>query len=641
VAATRRLAAIMFTDMVGFTASTQTNEASALRTLEEQERLVRPVLAEYHGREIKSTGDGFLVEFGSALKATECAVEIQRQVNERNIRSAGAPIELRIGVHLGDIERRKGDVFGDAVNVAARIGPCATPGGICISGSVFELVRNKISNRLEKLEPRALKNVKFPVDIYRLVLPWAVPESPSAVPPPTGLAVLPFANISPDPKDEYFADGLTEELISALSQVRGLRVIARTSVTPYKSTSKGVAQIGAELRVTSVLEGSVRKVGNRLRVTAQLIDVLSEGHVWSKTYDRELDDVFMVQSEVATQVAEAMKIELREGEATRLGARSEVAPDSYLAYLKGRTFLHTLHRESARAAKEQFERAISLDPQNAAAYSGLADAIRILGWEEGATVPRDEWEAAGRRAAARAIELDPGLAEAHASLAIILWDDRDYAGAERELKLAVSISPSYSMAHHWYGDILLDEGRGEEALREFRLAEGADPLWPLNLNYLAWTLIFLGRLDEALIAIRRLGEVAPDGSMGHGVLARYHLARGDTEACLKELQLWEEREEDPRLRLAIRAIFCAVSGETEKAKVLLRSEEQHPGKSPNSMVVVFAYCEVGDIDGCIRHLEKQMRYGTPPFQLTRMDPKTENLRRDPRFPNILKEMGLG
>jgi adenylate cyclase len=630
----------MFTDMVGFTASAQRDEASALKTLREQERLVRPVFAAHQGREIKSTGDGFLVEFGSALKATECAVEIQRRVNERNARSAAAPIELRIGVHLGDIERRKGDVFGDAVNVAARIGPCATPGGICISGPVFELVRNKIPHRLEKLEPRALKNVKFPVDIYRLVLPWAIPESPSAAPAPTGLAVLPFANISPDPKDEYFADGLTEELITALSQVRGLRVIARTSVTPYKSTSKGVAQIGAELRVSSILEGSVRKAGNRLRVTAQLIDVGSEGHVWSKTYDRELDDIFVVQSEVATQVAEALKIELRESEATRLEARSEVVPDSYLAYLKGRTLLHTLHRESARAAKEQFERAISLDPQNAAAYSGLADAIRLLGWQEGATVPKEEWEAAGRRAAARAIELDPGLAEAHASLAIILWDDRDYAGAERELRLAVSISPSYSMAHHWYGVILLDEGRGEEAIQELRLAEGADPLWPLNLNYIAWTLIFLGRLDEALLAIRRLAEVAPDSSMVHGALARYQLARSDTDACLKELKLWEEREEIPRLRSTIQAVYYAIAGETEKANALLRTEEEQPGKSPNSMIVVFAYCELGDIDGCIRHLEKEMRYSTPAFQLTRMDPRFEPLRRDPRFPKILKAMGL-
>lgn len=239
----------MFTDTVGYTASTQANEGRTLDLLRQQVELVRPLLAVHQGREVKSTGDGFLVAFDSALKATQCAVSIQRRIHERNMEGGLAPIRIRIGIHLGDVVQSGTDILGDAVNIAARIESIAEPGGISVSGAVHEQIRNKIPEQLEKLAPTALKGLQVPMEIYRIVLPWTVPDTSPASAVPTGLAVLPFSNISPDPKDEYFADGLTEELISVLSQLRDLRVIARTSVMPYKATSKGVSQIGAELGV--------------------------------------------------------------------------------------------------------------------------------------------------------------------------------------------------------------------------------------------------------------------------------------------------------------------------------------------------------------------------------------------------------
>jgi len=640
VAATRRLAAIMFTDMVGFTASAQTDEANALKLLREQEKLIRPLLKTHKGREIKSTGDGFLVEFDSALRAVQCAIDIHQHLQERNSQPGCTPIRLRIGVHLGDVEERGGDIFGDSVNLAARIEPLAEPGGVCISEPVFGQVRNKIPNQLEKLEPKVLKNVRFPMAVYRVILPWTVRESPSTNSGPTGLAVLPFSNISADPKDEYFADGLTEELITVLSQLRGLRVIARTSVMPYKSSSKGVSQIGAELRVASILEGSVRKAGNRLRVTAQLIDVESEGHVWAKTYDRELDDVFAVQAELATQVAEALRIELGTAEAARIEARPPVRSDSYLAYLKGRTLLHgTRQQTTLREAKEQFELAISLDPKNAAAYSGLADVTHELGWH-GLGLPRAKWDETGRRLVARAIELDPNLAEAHASLGYILWDDFDYVGAEKELKLALSLNPSYSEAHGSLGALLQDKDRADEALMELTLAEGADPLWLANLGQLAMLLTWLGRFDEALVKLQRIGELAPSWPFYHGVLAMYCLARSDREQGLKELNQFVELSPNPRAKAAVRALSHALSGEKEQAIALLQHEETLPESPDTDWVVARAYALLGDLDGCFRVLEKMVKYRYLSFQQWRLDPRLEHVRRDPRFQGLLKKMNL-
>jgi len=374
----------MFTDMVGFTTSTQTNEADTLELLREQEELVRPLFNVHQGREIKSTGDGFLVEFDSALRAVQCAIDIQQHLHERNSQPGVTPIKLRIGIHLGDVEERGSDIFGDAVNIASRIEPLAVPGGLCISGQVFDQVRNKIPNRLERLEPKVLKNVRFPMDVYRVVLPWAGGEAEAMGPVPPRLAVLPLVNISPDPKDEYFADGLTEELISVLSAIRGLRVIARTSVSQYKGSGKPIAQIGSELGVSSVLEGSVRKADHQLRISLQLIDVRTQEHRWAMTYDRKLENVFAIQADVAERTAGALKIELLKSEREAIQERPTSSLEAYESYLRGiRAFQQSTgsgSEEFDTQAVRYFEEAIQKDPQFSGAYSYLANhLIGVMG----------------------------------------------------------------------------------------------------------------------------------------------------------------------------------------------------------------------------------------------------------------------
>jgi class 3 adenylate cyclase len=268
--AERRLAAIMFTDIVGYTALTQSNEALALELLKRHRELIRPALSRHGGREVKTMGDAFLVEFASALEAIECAMEMQKILHEYN-RVSNDKLKVRIGIHVGDVVHTENDEYGDAVNIASRIEPLAQGGEICISEHVYGQVRNKVSYPMVKLPGQNLKNVEFPIDVYKMVLP-VDQARPDSIAPTSRIAVLPLTNISLDPKDGYFADGMTEELITALSQVQGLRVIARTSVENYRARDKRVSQIGKELEVGSVMEGSVRMAGDRLRITVQLID---------------------------------------------------------------------------------------------------------------------------------------------------------------------------------------------------------------------------------------------------------------------------------------------------------------------------------------------------------------------------------
>src|SRR5215212_11509022 len=315
----RWLATIMFTDMVSFTAITQRDEILAMDPLEEQRRLVRSLVAQHKGREVETIGDAFLIEFVNSLDAVNCAVAIQSALKETNAeRPEDKKIWLRIGIHLGDIIHTGTKIAGHAVNIASRIEPLAAPGGICITGQVYASVLSKVEYQFESLGLPVLKNVSTPIEVFRIA---GYGQSVGFMPGESGfqkgrVAILPFTNMSPDAADEYFADGMTEEMISSVSKTKGLRVIARTSVMRYKGVSKPIAEIGRELEVGSVLEGSVRKAGDKLRITVQLINTSTEEPQWSQEYDREIRDVFAIQSDIAQKVARALRVHML-GEVSR------------------------------------------------------------------------------------------------------------------------------------------------------------------------------------------------------------------------------------------------------------------------------------------------------------------------------------
>ena len=375
----RRLAAVMFTDIVGYSSLTQKDERLALELLEEHRKIVRPIVARHNGHEIKTMGDAFLIEFGSALEATRCAIDVQKTLQDHNEQSTvERRIHLRIGIHLGDVLQRQSDVLGDAVNIASRIEPLAEAHGVCISQQVYDQVRNKIDCTIEDLGPHQLKNIEYPINVYRVLPLHRSSEITKISLDKKRIAVLPFLNISPDPNDAYFADGLTEELIARLSTISGFEVIARTSIMRFRGTTKSVGEIGKELKSGTVLEGSVRKAANRLRVTAQLIDATTEKHLWVQNYDRQLEDVFAIQTEVAQNVSDALETQLLSEEREHIEKKPTHDIGAYEFYLKGRYFWNERYKESLEKAIKYFEEAIKRDPRFALAYSGLADSYIVL-----------------------------------------------------------------------------------------------------------------------------------------------------------------------------------------------------------------------------------------------------------------------
>jgi len=630
----------MFTDLVGYTAMAQRNESLALELLERHNTLLRSVVKQRRGREVKTVGDAFLLEFGSALEAVLCAIEIQSVLNEQNKLVGGAErILVRIGIHVGDVVHRGGDVFGDAVNIASRIVSFAEQGGICISGQVYAQVVNKLEYPLLKMSAQSLKNVEQPIDLYRVVLEPGVDAPHKSSKAWSRVAVLPFANISPDPRDGYFADGLTEEMISALSEVKGLRVIARTSVNHYKETSKTVAQIGSELGVAFVLEGSVRKAGNKVRVGAQLIDVESQEHIWSNQYDRNLNDIFSIQSDIAKKVADSLEVTLLKGERARIERKDTESTVAYVAYLKGRTLLHDRSEKAIKGAKEQFELAVREDAGYAKAYSGLADTYMILGDYLFSPFPSSLEEA--KKQIRKALELDPNLAEARVSLANYLMYNYDFVGSENEFRRAIELNPSYASAHHWFAGTLDQLGKTDEAFAEMMLAEELDPLSSAISLSAVYRFILTRTFDEALKRIRKLSEIDPEGPLVAEAWMAYHFVRKEWNDALRYLKRMIEADpDDPYLDMDLAYIY-AVTGKRNEALLLVEKLKAVPESARiKGNFLAFVYAGLGDLDECFRWLDYAYDRREIFIGWFRRYPLLENVRSDKRFGELLKRARL-
>jgi TolB-like protein/Tfp pilus assembly protein PilF len=636
----RRLAAVVFTDMVGYTMLAQRNETLALQLLETHNALLRSVLKQHQGREVKTIGDAFLLEFDSALDAVLCAIDIQAALAQQNkLARWEERIVVRIGIHVGDVIHRNDDVFGDAVNIASRIVNSADEGGICISEQVYAQVRNKIQQPMVKMSEQPMKNVEQPVELYQVVLSLEAGGQSKSSARWNRIAILPFANISPDPGDSYFADGLTEELISVLSEVQGLRVIARTSVNRYKETAKSVAQIGNELQVPFVLEGSVRKAGNKIRVSAQLVEVEGQEHLWSSRYDRDLDDVFSIQSDIARQVADSLKITLLTEERARIERRDTENLAAYVAYLKGRTLLHDRTEKAIKGAKDQFELAIREDPKFAKAYSGLADIYVILGDYLFAPVPASLENA--RTYIETALELDPNLSEARVSLANYLLYDYKFTEAEKEFKKAIALNPSYATGHHWYASCLEHLGREDEALAEALLAEELDPLSSAITLSAVYRCICAGKYDDALKRIRKINEIDPASPLGTEALMAYYFARKDWNNALVYLrQMINADPSDPYLDMCL-AYIDAVTGRGDEALMLVEKLKTVPESArTKGNLIAFVYAGLNDLDECFKWLEYAIESREMFLGWLRVYPLLEDVRRDPRFNELLKKANL-
>ena len=637
----RRLAAIMFTDIVGFTSLSQRNESLALSVLDEQRELLRPIFIKHGGREVKTIGDSFLVDFPSALSAVKCAYEIQKTTQEFN---RSLPEErrvlMRIGVHLGDVVESQGDISGDAVNVASRIESLANSGGVCLTRQVYDQVRNKFELPMTSLGPKSLKNVDSSVEVYKMVMPWddARANAPSEH-DTRRIAILPFANISPDPADEYFADGMTDELIAVLSKIGGLRVVARTSAMRFKGEKTTANRIGQELKIGSLIEGSVRKSKNRVRITVQLIDTQSEEQLWTETYDRDLQDIFSVQSDIAQQVAKSLELRLGARESSALRQQQTQNPEAYSLYLKGRNRWNLRSENEIDRAIKYFEEAIGRDPRYALAYAGLADCYSILGYygfrRATAVFPR------ARELAEKALSLSESLAEPHASLGEILMQYYfEWKRAGSELDRALELNPSYATGHFWRATHYMALGQFSDSLAQVRKAMELDPLSMIILTDAARNLYLARRYDESIDQYKRSLEVDPNFPIAHKGLAEVYSRIGKHDEAVSEIE--------KAIALSGRTIFIlddlgyiyARAGKIDAAnKVLedldrLASDEYVP--SYGRAVI---HAALGNEERAMTWLEKA--YEERSFLVyVKVDPAFDNLRKSDRFAALLHEMDL-
>jgi adenylate cyclase len=488
----RKLAAIMFTDMVGYSALSQRDDKLALELLEEHRRLLREIFPRFHGTEIKTIGDAFLVEFNSALEAAQCAIEIQRALGHRNHDvPAERHIELKIGIHIGDVVHRGGDVYGDGVNIASRIEPLAGAGGICVSMDVERQIRNAVETRFEKLASTELKNISVPMEVFRIVLPWerqakaeggrkkeetarnatakwiwaagalallfivgigwwwttrkplardervSRASDQSANIPEKSVAVLPFDNLSDDKSNAYFAEGIQDEILTRLSKIAALKVISRTSTQRYKSAPDNLREIGRQLGVANLLEGSVQKIANAVHVNVQLIRAANDEHLWAESYNRKLDDVFAVEGEVAGAIADQLNAKLTGAEKRELAARPTNNPEAYDAYLRGSAQHWQTTEASQNAAVHSFEEAVRLDPQFAGAWAALSRSHSLMFFHYDKTPSR---RASAEKALNEALRLQPDLTEAQLARGYFqYWVEHDYQGA---LALMQQLRPS-------------------------------------------------------------------------------------------------------------------------------------------------------------------------------------------------------
>jgi len=625
----------MFTDMVGYTALGQRDESLSLALVEEQRMLVRPILSRHGGREVKTIGDAFLVEFTSALDAVRCSYEIQRAVREFNITlPAEKKLHLRVGIHVGDVVESGGDISGDAVNVASRIEPLAEEGGVCLTRQVYDHVHNKFELQLESIGSKVLKNVSAPVEVFRMNMPWKEADhEPQQQPDKMRLAVLPFASLSPDPNDEYFADGMTEELITKLSEIQGLRVIARTSVMSYKKKEKSISEIGRELSVGSIMEGSVRKAGSRVRITAQLIETRSEEHLWASTYDRELDDIFAIQSEVASKVAGS----LRAGVLTTPERKETTDLNAYMYYMKAVQLIHESTEPSLKEAMDLLERCVANDPGFVRAYAALSESWgrMITGGYEDFTLGVARAEEAARKA----LQIGPQWAESHAAMARVHSFQDRFDDELMEAEKAIQINPSLAEAQVELGIIHTTFGRVSEAIASYERAYELDPLQFAAANHLAMAYRSAGRVGDAFEIYGKLKELNPRNPRVYAGLAECYMTKGEFGAAQEMLDAGNAINPDETFIRLDQGILHALKGKRREALEEMKQLDDSKSEGVRLYGHLFISAALGDFDECFRALSRQAEIHSWPYNVE-VHPLLTDVRKDPRYAEFRKRVGI-
>lgn len=639
---TRQLAAIMFTDMVGYTALMQTNEALAIKKRERHKKVFDESVEKFRGKILQYYGDGTLSIFNSALEGVNCAIEIQQRLAEE------PRVDLRIGIHTGDITLDDGEIYGDGVNIASRIESLSIPGGIFISEKVFDDIKNQEGIKTQEIGSFELKNVNRPVKVFAISNPGFPVPSRNEVKGKLNhatnrLAVLPFDNFSADPDNEYFSDGITEELINAFTKVDGLLVTSRNSSFAFKKKHEDAREIGSKLNVDKILEGSVRKAGNRVRITAQLINASDGYHLWSETYDRDLHDIFEVQDEIARIIVNRLRESIAEKpRLQKFVKQSTDNLEAYSLYLKGLYFLSRLIPSEVQKAVEYFDQAIKLDVQFAPAYVGYASCYARLG-SLGLVDPHKAFEIT-HRYADKALVLDNTLAEAYSAKgsAYLLYDwkwDEAYTYLSKALQLNSGSSITsflLSLYYLYFGDL-------NKAIAVLEKALQYDPLSSFLADALCEKYFLVRRYDDAIQQADKILELDPQ--MRHTLEVKGFCIgmKGDWDAAIKIFEEVHRLTNHPLKGLSPLAYAYAKTGQRKKALECIQKIGQRPIEEPGSIVdadLAFIWWALGDSDRSFDHLFKSLDKRIPVVPYILYTPLYDGVENDPRVPELKRRMNL-
>lgn len=633
----RQLAAIMFTDIEGYTAIMQHDEVRALSLKDRHREILQQKHNECNGRIIQYYGDGTLSIFQSAVDAVDCALKMQQEF----CRPPNVPV--RIGLHVGDIILNENHVFGDGVNLASRIESLSVPGAVLMSDRVKDEINNHPEFQTVSIGTYQLKNVDRHVEVFALrhdgiVKPEAQNAEGKAELQRTSIAILPFQNMSKDPDQDYFSDGVAEEIFNSLSSLKQLKVAGRASSFQFRSVDRNLREIGEKLGVKTVLEGSVRRQANRIRVSVQLVNIHDGFQLWSERYDRTMDDIFAVQDEIALSITEKLKVTLLENERKRIRKTDTQNTEAYELYLKGRFYLNRRGGSILKGIK-YFQLAVDIDPDYALAHTGLADA-HLLAASYGLIYPRDAGVKA-KEAADTAIRLNPGLCEPYSSLGFyyscIEWN---WTLAEKNFQKSIEINPSYAQAHYWYGLDYLTWAIGdyENAEKHGKIAISLEPLSSICYGMYAPVLHAQGKFEETLAVCRKGIELDPYAFLCniYEGLANTFLERYERAVAIFE-KFFALSNKHPFVAGALCIAYCQMK-EFDKAQMIYDDlvERSKTVYITNTMIALGA-AHLGHIDDAIAYLEKGREAREPIILSMRCEYWVpENLKADPRFTAFLE-----
>lgn len=641
----RQLAAIIFTDIVGYTALMGEDEQKAFDLLVRNRQLQQPLIRDFNGRWIKEIGDGTLASFFTASDAVLCAIAIHQACDRT------PDLKLRIGIHLGEVLFENNDIFGDGVNIASRIQSLAPVGGIWVSEEIYKNIFNKKIIKSRFVGQEVLKNVKEPVNIYEIDVGSLLPEQiqeyarqnrREALPPEKSIAVLPFINMSNDPEQEYFCEGMAEEIINSLAHIQDLKVAGRMSSYQFKNKNADLREVGEKLGVNNVLEGSIRKQGNTIRVTAQLINVGDGFHLWSEKYTRPMNDIFAIQDEIALAITEKLKVVLLKNEREIITKSHTQNTEAYELYLKGRFYMMR-RGASVLTSIQYFQKAIEADPAFALAYAGIADASLLLA-TYGIAQP-EQLMIKAKEYAEKAIAIDPTLCEPYCSLAYYYtcfeWN---WPEAKVNFLRSLDLNPRYNEVHLRYGYNYLCwvEGNFEEAEKHGEEAIRAEPLHSISYGTYSLILHAAGKFEKAL-------EIC---KIGLDLDATSFLCRLNEGNIYLAMEKYEQAVASYEIALQISnrhhfmisgliSTYCAM-GEKEKARVLMTELEERASKEFISATFLgICSAQLNSLDEAFSYFDKAYANREPlllAIKFERWIPAA--VREDPRFIDLIERIGF-